>query len=641
MQNASTNRPSARARDNGFIQNEALANELASRFYAARGFEKIARVYLQDARYGYLRWGADGKVRQLDELYPHLREQELASASTSTIGAPVDHLDLATVIKVSQAVSGEMVLDRLIDTLMRTAIEQAGAERGLLLLHRSEKIAGANPHRIRAEATTGPANVSVRLRNEAVTASNLPQSVLQYVLHTQEGLILDDAAAQPAFAADPYIRQRQARSILCLPLMNQADLIGILYLENNLAPRVFAAARVAVLKLLASQAAMSLENARLYRGLAEREAKIRRLVDANIIGIVVWDLQSRITEANDTFLHMVGLNREELASGRVRWTDLTPQEWQERSAQAIEEVKTAGTVQPYEREYLRKDGSRVPVLVGSAMFDERRGEGVAFVLDLSERKRAEAEARDSEQRYREMQMEFAHANRIATMGQLTASIAHEVNQPIAGAVTNAEAGLRWLGAQPPDLEEVRQALGRIVKDATRAGDVVGRIRELVSKAPPRKERVDINEAIHEVIEITRGEAAKIGASVQTALTERLPLVEGDRVQLQQVLLNLIINAVQAMGAAPDGPRELLITSAPDEPNAVQVAVKDSGPGVAPASIEHSFTAFYTTKPDGLGMGLSICRSIIEAHGGRLWLTANLPRGAIFHFTIPTHSDDAS
>ena len=629
------------ARANGFVQQEAIANELAARFYAARGFDKISHVYLQDARYAYLRWGADGKVRQLEELYPDLREQEPARAPTGMIGTPVDHLDLATVIKVSQAVSGEMVLDRLIDTLMRTAIEQAGAERGLLLLHRAEKIAGPNPHRIRAEATTGPANVIVRLRNEAVTAGDLPESVLQYVLHTQESLLLDDAATQPAFAEDPYIRQRRARSILCLPLMHQAELIGVLYLENNLAPRVFATGRVAVLKLLASQAAMSLENSRLYRGLAEREAKIRRLIDANIIGIYFLDLEGRIIDANDTFLRMVGYERKDLVSGSVRWNDLTPPEWDDRTAQAIEELKAAGSLQPYEREYLRKDGSRVPVLVGAATFDERRDQGVAFVLDLTERKRAEAEAGASERRYREMQMELAHANRVATMGQLTASIAHEVNQPIAGAVTNAEAALRWLGAQPPDLEEVREALDRIVKDATRAGDVVGRIRELVKKAPSRKEPVDINEAIHEVIEVTRGEADKIGASVQMALAEGLPLVEGDRVQLQQVLLNLIINAVQAMGTDPDGPRELLITSAPAEPNAVQVAVKDSGPGVAPASIEHSFTAFYTTKPDGLGMGLSICRSIIEAHGGRLWLTANVPRGAIFHFTIPTHSNHAS
>jgi PAS domain S-box-containing protein len=623
------------ARANGFVHNEALANELAARFYAARGFEKIARVYLQDARYGYLRWGADGKVRQLDEIYPYLREQEPTPAPTSTIGAPVEHLDLATVIKVSQAVSGEIVLEMLIDTLMRTAIEQAGAERGLLILLRGAET------RIEAEATTGGDTVVVQLRDQPVTASVLPESVLNYVLRTRESVILDDAAVQQPFAADLYFSQRRARSVLCLPLITQGKLIGVLYLENTLTPRVFAPARSAVLKLLASQAAIALENARLYRDLEQREAKIRRLVDANIIGIYLWELEGRIIEANDTFLRMVGYDREDLLAGRVSWADLTPPEWQDLDARAIEGLKTAGRLQPAEKEYFRKDGSRVPVLIGSAAFDEQRDQGVAFVLDLTERKRAEAEAHESDRRVREMQMELAHANRVATMGQLTASIAHEVNQPIAGAATNAEAALRWLKARPPDLAEVRQALDRIVKDAQRAGDVVGRIRELVRKAPARKEGVDINEAIREVIELTRGEAAKNGASVQTALREGLPLVEGDRVQLQQVVLNLIVNAVQAIGAVAEGPRELFITTARAEPNGVLVTVKDSGPGLAPVNLEQLFAPFYTTKSDGLGMGLSICRSIIEAHGGRLWVTANLPRGAIFHFTVLAHPDSAS
>ena len=395
-----------------------------------------------------------------------------------------------------------------------------------------------------------------------------------------------------------------------------------------------------MLKLLASQAAIALENAHLYRDLEQREAKIRRLVDANIIGIYLWELEGRIIEANDTFLRMVGYDREDLLAGRVSWADLTPPEWRDLDERAVEGLKTAGRLPPAEKEYFRKDGSRVPVLIGSAAFDDRRDEGVAFVLDLTEQKRAEAEARESERRYREMQMEVAHANRVATMGQLTASIAHEVNQPIAGAATNAEAALRWLSARPPDLEEVRQALGRIVKDAHRAGDVIGRIRELVKKAPSRKERVDMNEAIREVIEVTRGEAVKNGASVETALGRGLPLIEGDRVQLQQVVLNLIVNAVQAMGAVADGPRELFITTTCAEPDGVLVAVKDSGPGVAPASLERLFDPFYTTKPEGLGMGLSICRSIIEAHGGRLWVTANLPQGAIFHFTMPTHPGSA-
>src|SRR6202022_3697291 len=358
---------------------------LAARFYAARGFEKIARVYLQDARYGYLRWGADGKVRHLDEMYPHPREEEPAPVPTSTIGTPVEHLDLATVIKVSQASSGEIVLYTMIDTLMRTAIEQAGAERGLLILQR-----GAEP-RIEAEATTGGDTVVVQLRDQPVTASVLPESVLHYVLRIRESIILDDAAAQPAFAADPYLRERQARSILCLPLINQAKLIGVLYLENTLTPRAFAPARSAVLKLLASQAAIALENAHLYRDLEQREAKIRRLVDANIIGIYIWEIDGRIIEANDTFLRMVGFDREDLVSGRLRWTDLTPPEWRDITARTLAELKTIGTVRPFEKEYFRKDGSCVPVLIGSAAFGEQRDEAVAFVLDLTERKRAEGE----------------------------------------------------------------------------------------------------------------------------------------------------------------------------------------------------------------------------------------------------------
>jgi GAF domain-containing protein len=267
-----------------------------SRFYASRGFEKIARVYLQDARYGYMRWGADAKVRQLDQLHPWSRHDERAPAPTGTIEAPVEQLDLSTVTKVSQAISGEMVLEKLIDPLMRIAIEQAGAERGVLVLSRG------NEPRIAAEATTSGDTVIVHLRDELVAAVTLPESVLNYAIRTNETAILNDAAAHSAFAGDSYVRGRQALSILCLPLINEGRLNGVLYLENNLAHSVFAPARIAVLKLIASQAAISLENTHLYRDLAEREARIRHLVDANIIGIFIWNLDGRIFEANDAFL---------------------------------------------------------------------------------------------------------------------------------------------------------------------------------------------------------------------------------------------------------------------------------------------------------------------------------------------------
>jgi PAS domain S-box-containing protein len=623
------------ARDNGFLHNEALANELASRFYAARGFEKIARVYLQDARYGYLRWGADGKVRQLDEMYPHLRDEELAPASTSTIGAPVEHLDLATVIKVSQAVSSEIVLEMLIDALMRTAIKQAGAERGLLIVPR-----GAEP-RIEAEATTRGDTVVVELRDQPVTAAVLPESMLHYVMRTRVSVILDDAAAQSPFAADPYLRQRQARSILCVPLAKQSKLIGVLYLENNLASHVFTPARISVLELLASQAAISLENARLYNELQEREARIRRLVDSNIVGIVIWDVQGWIIEANQAFLDMVGYAREDLVSGRLRWTELTPAEWRDADEEAVAELKVVGTLPPREKEYFRKDGSRVPVLVARALFEWKADEGVAFIIDMTDRKQAEERLRASEQRLLEAQMALAHANRVTTMGQLTASIAHEVKQPIGATVTNAQAALRFLGAEVVDTNELQEILRDIVKDGNRAGEVISRISDLTKKAPPRRDRLEINGAIREVIEFTRGEAVKNRVSVRTELADRLPLVRGDRVELQQVILNLVVNGIEAMQSVEDRPRELVIRSVPDETQKVRVSVADCGSGLSAENADRLFTAFFTTKSNGMGMGLSICRSIIEAHNGRLWATANAPHGATFQFTLPVSTDSTS
>src|SRR2546421_3533171 len=238
--------------------------------------------------------------------------------------------------------------------------------------------------------------------------------------------------------------------------------------------------------------------ATLHRELEERETKVRRLVEVDIIGIFTWDIEGQITEANDAFLHIVGYDREDLASGCLRWTDLTPAEWLDRDIQQfVPELKLRGSLQPFEKEYFHKDGTRVPVLIGVAAFDKECNQGVSFALDLTERKRAEAEARESERRYRELQMELAHANRVATMGQLSASIAHEINQPIAAVIANANAGLRWLGARRPDLDEVQQALTRIVRDGNRAGEVIGRVRALLKKVPPRHDRLDVNEAIRE------------------------------------------------------------------------------------------------------------------------------------------------
>jgi PAS domain S-box-containing protein len=623
------------AQEGGFVHNEAIANELAARFYAMRGLAKIERVYLRDARQCYLRWGAEGKVRQLDRLHPHIPTGEPSLGSSSTIVTLVEHLDLATVIKVSQAVSGEIVLEKLLETLMRTAIAQAGAERGMLILPRG------NEQRLAAQATTEGEAVLVHIRNEPLAPAALPASIIHFVVRTRELVLLDDALGQSPFGADEYLRQRQARSVLCLPMVNQSKLIGVLYLENNLAPRVFTPARLSVLKLLASQAAIAIENARLYRDVAEREAKIRRLIDGNIVGTFIWkvtgesleDSDAVIVEANDAFLRMIGYDREDVAAGLLSKIFLSAPEGRDRDAHAAAEVNATGTVLPFEKEYVRKDGTRVPVLTGLVAFDERRLEGFAFVVDLTERKRAESEARESERRYREVQAALAHAGRVATMGQISASIAHEVSQPVSGAITNAHTALGWLSAPTPDIKEAMLALNRIVRDGNRARDVIERTRALARKAPTRKDFVELNGAIREVIELTRSEAIKHRVSVQLNLSAGLPAVLGDEIQLQQVIMNLIVNAIESMSGIRDGPRELLVATGHEALDQVLVAVQDSGPGLTEPAIGHLFDPFHTTKPGGLGLGLSICRSIIEAHGGRLWASAAVPRGAVFQFSI--------
>ena len=608
----------ASARANGFVHNEALAYELAARFHAARGFQEIARLYLKNARHGYLRWGADGKVRQLESLYPSLAAAEQYPRA-ETVDAAIEKLDVTTVVKASQAVSAEIELAKLVERLMTVALENAGANRGLLISPRDDNYL--------VEAVAEVADGEIVVRQEPLPGSAAPGSVIRYVLRTRESVILDDARRSNQFAGDEYLVRRQPCSVFCLPLVRQAAVAGVLYLENTLTSHVFTPDRTALLSLLASQVAISLENTRLYNDLREREAKIRRLVDANVIGITVTDIEGQMIEANDAFLDMVGHAREELFSGHLRWTDLTPPEWHDRTLRAIADLKRTGTFQPYEKQYFRKDGSRVPVLVGGAAFGGPRDQAVAFVVDLTERKRAE-------EILRQLEADLAHMSRLSVMGELTASLAHEITQPIASAGNNARAALNFLNEQPPDLSEVREALACAVGDADRAGDIIERIRDHIKKAPPRKDHFDLNKTIDEVIVLARSATTKNGVSVETRFTEGLVPVHGDRVQLQQVVLNLILNAVEAMGSVEAGPRELLISTEQSPTNGVIVAVRDSGPGIDPEHVERVFEAFYTTKSSGVGMGLSICRSIIDAHGGRLWADANEPRGAVFQFTLP-------
>ncbi|MEM5458826.1 AAA family ATPase [Paraburkholderia phytofirmans] len=613
------------AHENGFLHHEGIANELAGRFYLSSGLRTSADAYLRNARHCFAFWGADGKVAQLDGQFPRLANQD-GSNATSTLSFDWRQFDAATLLKASQALSSEIELTGLIERLMTIALQTAGADRGLLIV-----LQQPDGYRIEAEARINGNGIEL---NREPGNSAVPAAILRYVIHTQKSVIIDDALIPNMFSQDSYLASGAARSVFCLPLVRQGKLGGLLYLENTATSHVFTARRSSLLDLLASQAAISLENTRLYADLQEREAKVRRLVDSNIIGIHIWDFEGNVVEANDAFLRIVGYSREDLLSGRIRWPDLTPPEWRDLDELVRAELTATGSAKPFEKEYFCKDGSRVPVLVGAAAFGEREGQGVAFILDLTDQKRAQQDVRDSERRYLGLQMELAHSNRVATMGQLSASIAHEVKQPITATVAYASAALRWLAARPPNLDEVRQALNRIVADGGRANNIVDRTRAFFKKEPQRKDGLDINEAILELIAFMRGEAGKHGVELVVQLVDGLPQIQGDRVQLQQVMLNLMINALEAMSAIDVGERTLLIRTGQSGANELCISVEDSGPGLDAEHLEGVFEAFFTTKPNGLGMGLPICRSIVESHGGRLWVTSNSAGGATFQFTLP-------
>lgn len=483
------------------------------------------------------------------------------------------------------------------------------------------------------------------------------------------------------------------------------------------------------------------------------EAKIRRLMEANVVGIVMWNLDGVVTGANDAFLQMVQYDREDLASGRVRWTNLTPAEWRYLDDSTIAELKASGVFQPVEKEYVRKDGSRVPVLIGGALFEGSQEEGVAFILDLSEQKRSERALRrseaflaegqrlgqigcyswrvatgeitwseelyriydleigvpitlevirsrvhpddltlyekmveqasnggkDFEWQYRlvmpdhsikyvqavaratrdqdgqleyiaaiqdvtarrlseeardKARSELAHVARVLSLGTLAASIAHEINQPLSGIVMNATTCQRMLATVPLDIDGALKTAHRTIRDANRASEVITRLRALFSRKETATESVDLNEATREVITLSWSGLQRNDVVVQADLAHDLPPVTGDRVQLQQVVLNLVRNGSEAMRTVGDRPRRLVIRTERDEGDRVRLSVRDVGVGFEPQAADRLFEDFYTTKNDGMGIGLSVSKSIIESHDGQLWAEKNDGPGATFSFSIP-------
>ncbi|SDT55991.1 GAF domain-containing sensor histidine kinase [Bradyrhizobium canariense] len=454
------------------------------------------------------------------------------------------------------------------------------------------------------------------------------------VMKTGQPLLIPDALENEAWKANPHVRLGMI-SYLGVPIgWPNGRIFGTICVRDN-KRNEYSEAYLKLLLHFRDMLQADLKSlARLHGEIEERETKIRRLVDSNIMGVFIWDFDGRILEANDEFLRMVSYDREDLVSGRIRWADLTPPDWRDRNNARIEQQKSSGRFESFEKEYIRKDGSRVPVLIGGATFEEGGNQGVAYVLDLTERKRVEAEARENEQRYREAQLELAHANRVATMGQLTASIAHEVNQPLSAVVANAEACLGWLRRRTPDVDAACRSVEWIIADGNRASEVIRRVRALANKTSLEKVPLDVNDVVRETIPLVQRELISHQVLLRMELAPTLPMILGDRVQLQQVIINLVMNGIESMQSVTDQPRELAVRSRQDETQQVLVSVADCGVGISAENADRLFTAFFTTKSSGMGMGLSICRSIIDAHGGRLWAATCEPRGALFQFTIP-------
>ncbi|WP_177307322.1 ATP-binding response regulator [Pseudoduganella namucuonensis] len=600
------------ARDNGLVHNQALAYERAAAFHRARGFELVADTYLREARDCYARWGADGKVRQLEALHGSLRARSEAPPA-----APLAQLDMLSVAKATQAISGRIVLDELVDTLMRIVLENAGAQSGAMLLVRDGKLA------LVADIHVARRDVNVRLRRGAEQApGELPETILNYVRRSGETVLLADAAALHPYAGDAYFSRHRPKSVLCLPIVRQGALIGLLYLENNLVTHAFTPARVTVLELLACQAAISLENAQLYTDLREREARIRRLVEANIIGIFFWDVRGAINDANDAFLDMVGYSRDDLRAGKLSWSGLTPGEYNELDRIKVAQLGTVGACAQYEKEFIRKDGGRVPVLIGGTMLEGSLEQGLAFVLDLTERRQAEAE------RAARKSADAANAAKSAFLS----SMSHELRSPL-----NTLLGFaRLMERQPALPEETRADLAIILRSGEHLRALINQVLDLAKIEAGRMvldiADFDLHAMLDELEEMFALKARGRELSLRFELDGAPRFVRGDPLKLRQVLINLLDNAIKF---TERGEVALRVRTPPGEER-LAFAVADTGIGISAAELGQLGTAFVRAGGalrEGTGLGLAITRNFVRLMGGELLIASEPGRGTTAGFSV--------
>ncbi|HSW07193.1 AAA family ATPase [Aquabacterium sp.] len=623
------------ARDNAQLQTEGVAHELAAAFHRARGATTAARAHLDEARAAFARWGAEGKVRQLDARHLQLRGPPAPTFSPALGG--VGEFDLLSVAKASQAISGRIVLDELVDTLLRIVIENAGAQTGHLLLVRDGHLWPA------AEAHVQQHEVQVQLQLGAADEETaLPQTILNYVRRSKASVLLSDAAQSNPFSTDPRLAERRSKSVLCLPITRQSTLIGLLYLENNLVTHAFTAERLAVLELLAAQAAISLENALLYAdlqqenlerrraeaSLRERDGRIRRLVESNIIGVLFWNRAGDITEANDAFLSLVGYSRQDLLQGAVRWTDMTPADYRAADARAAEELRRTGLCAPYEKAFICQGGRLVPVLLGCAFLEGSQEHGVAFVLDLTERKQVEAE--------RQARRVADLANRAKSIFLTTMS--HELRTPL-----NAILGFAQLLLAEPQLDEHQARRVKIIQQGgeqllTLVNDILDLSRIEAGKVDLQPQALALDEFLRTVIDIIRIRAEEKGLQFNFDGVPGLArAVIVDEKYLRQILLNLLSNAVKFTGQGQVSLRARHL-GVSDTVASLRFEVEDTGIGISPDELESVFMPFEQgadaqRRFGGTGLGLSISRQLVRLMGGDIQVESRLGQGSRFWFDL--------
>ena len=621
------------ARENGFPQNEGIAHELATQFYLARGSMTAARAHLDEARGCFARWGADAKVRQLAIHYPQLRGPADSLFATSPRG--VGQVDLLSVTKASQAISGRIVLDELVDTLLRIVLENAGAQTGYLLLARGDGLLPA------AEACVKQHEIQVQVQlGKAVQAPTLPASILNYVRRSKASVLVADAAQANPFSADPCLVERQARSVLCLPITRQSTLIGLLYLENNLVTHAFTPERVTVLELLAAQAAISLENALLYAELQQenverqraeaslraRDSRIRRLMEANIIGIFFWNLEGDITEANDAFLALIGRSREDLLAGAIRWNDMTPPEYGPADVRATAELRQSGACSLYEKEFIHQDGRRIPVLLGGAFLEDSQEQGVAFVLDLTERKQAETE--------RAARKAAEEAN--LAKSDFLANMSHEIRTPMTAILGMSHLALQC-GLNP-------QQSNYVQKVHHAAESLLGIINDILDFSKIEAGHLEIEHIPFELGAVMDNLANLVGMKAEEkdlellfAMPPDLPAqLVGDPTRLGQVLLNLGNNAVKftQQGEIVVG---IELVERDDASACLRFEVRDTGIGITAEQRQRLFKPFSQADSStsrrfgGTGLGLAISHHLVRLMGGELDVDSTPGQGSRFHF----------